>query len=441
MKNLTKILLSIYVAIMMIAVACKKDELTPTTTPPTTTPPVVTKSIAKDITKFSFAALSPVVDATIDASIKAITATVPAGTDVTKLVPTITLSDKATVSQASGVAQDFSKEVSYTVTAEDGGTVVYKVNVKKEVVVASVAFTMTTKSKMPVIADMDSYNKVFFTINSKIYYLGASKASTRDFKYFFEYDPATDKWTQKADFPFKPNLDGTGFPVYSNFIHNGKAYFSNAYYGFIEYDPITDKWRSLNYSINNFYRNPDYIQGSLYGFGEKSVGSYEFDTEKFDSKKFKSYNMSGADGVYDEFNAGRGVRFAVDNKIYTQIFFDETATTKQRFNTYEVDYANGKYIKRASFEGEQKYNTMGNSGSGTKGTQYSIGYFVDGKVYYFAANNILIYDVKNNTFQATKPQNFYPNDFNSKVSGDYIIIGKSIYVLGSNNAVVSMQIP
>jgi eukaryotic-like serine/threonine-protein kinase len=134
MKNLTKTLLSIYVAIMMVAVACKKDDPTPTppVTTPTTTPPVVTKSTAKDITKFSFAALSPVVDATIDASTKAITATVPAGTDVTKLVPTITISDKSTISPASGVAQDFSKEVSYTVTAEDGGTVVYKVNVTKE---------------------------------------------------------------------------------------------------------------------------------------------------------------------------------------------------------------------------------------------------------------------------------------------------------------------
>jgi len=115
----------------MIAVACKKDEPTPsTTTPPITTTPGV-KSTAKDITKFSFATLSPVVDATIDVSTKAITATVPATTDITKLVPTITISDKSTVSPASGVAQDFSKEVSYTVTAEDGGTVVWKVSVTK----------------------------------------------------------------------------------------------------------------------------------------------------------------------------------------------------------------------------------------------------------------------------------------------------------------------
>ena len=105
----------------------------------TVTKGIAPKSTAKDITKFSFAALSPVVDATIDATAKTIKATLPATTDITKLVPTITISDKATVSPASGVATDFSKEVSYTVTAEDASTVVWKVNVKKEVVVVTIS--------------------------------------------------------------------------------------------------------------------------------------------------------------------------------------------------------------------------------------------------------------------------------------------------------------
>ena len=108
--------------------SCKKEDAVPAPTP-TPTPTPVTKSTAKDITKFSFAALSPAVDATIDATAKTISATVPAATDLTKLVPTITISDKATISPASGVATDFSKEVSYTVTAEDASTVVWKVKV------------------------------------------------------------------------------------------------------------------------------------------------------------------------------------------------------------------------------------------------------------------------------------------------------------------------
>ena len=87
------------------------------------------KNPAKDILTFAFAALSPAVVTTIDATAKTITATVSESVDITKLVPTITLSDKATVSPATGVAQDFSKEVIYSVTAEDGTKQDYKVKI------------------------------------------------------------------------------------------------------------------------------------------------------------------------------------------------------------------------------------------------------------------------------------------------------------------------
>ncbi|MEY4540955.1 MAG: hypothetical protein RLZZ306_2712 [Bacteroidota bacterium] len=433
MKNLTKILLSIYVAIMLIVVACKKEEPTPTppVTTPTTTPPVV-KSSAKDISKFSFAALSPVVDATIDASTKAVTATVPAATDLTKLVPTITISDKATVSPATGVAQDFSKEVSYTVTAEDGGTMVWKVNVKKEAVTGSTNITITQRQKLPTVSDMGPIAKMF-SVNSKIYYLGNSKESFNDFKYFFEYDLATDKWTRKADFPFKANLFGDGLST--NFIHNGKAYFSSGRYGFMEYDPIADKWTSLDYRLNAPYiDDPVYYQGSLFIITTNAVSTYEFDT-----KKGKSYSMVGGANVFS--NGVRRASFFIDNKIYIQTYTDETATTKQRFDIYEVDYTNGKYIKKASFEGEQKYNTMGSTLSGTsKGNSFSLGYLIDDKIYNFSTNNVLTYNIKNDAFLTAKsPQNF--SSYSLYFNGSGIVIGKSIYVLDYSNAVVSMLIP
>ena len=86
---------------------------------------VAPKSMAKDITAFAFNGITPAVNCTIDATTKVISGTLPAGTDATKLVPTLTLSPKATVTPATGVTQDFSKVVVYTVTAEDGTTQVY----------------------------------------------------------------------------------------------------------------------------------------------------------------------------------------------------------------------------------------------------------------------------------------------------------------------------
>lgn len=48
---------------------------------------------------------------------------------LTSLSPTIIISNGATISPASGVSQDFSNPVTYTVTAEDGSTVSYSVTV------------------------------------------------------------------------------------------------------------------------------------------------------------------------------------------------------------------------------------------------------------------------------------------------------------------------
>lgn len=89
------------------------------------------ESSAKKITSFSFAALSPAVSAHINDTTYAITATVPATTDLTALVPTIAISANSTISPASGVVQNFTGTVSYTVTAQDGSKQIYQVTIKK----------------------------------------------------------------------------------------------------------------------------------------------------------------------------------------------------------------------------------------------------------------------------------------------------------------------
>ncbi len=85
-----------------------------------------TISSEKDI--FSFSILD--VDGNIDGS--NILLTLPFETDLTALTPTITISPKASVTPASGTAQDFTAPIAYTVTAEDLSTKIYYVVVSKE---------------------------------------------------------------------------------------------------------------------------------------------------------------------------------------------------------------------------------------------------------------------------------------------------------------------
>lgn len=65
----------------------------------------------------------------IDNNLNTVILIVPPGSDLTKLVPYINIDKKAKISPQSGVATNFSKEVTYTVTAENGDTRKYSVKV------------------------------------------------------------------------------------------------------------------------------------------------------------------------------------------------------------------------------------------------------------------------------------------------------------------------
>ena len=83
----------------------------------------------KDIIDFDLNALAPPIAGTVNQSNQTVTLLVPNGTDVTTLVPSITISGE-TISPASGLAQDFTNPVTYTVTAPiDGSTRDYTVTV------------------------------------------------------------------------------------------------------------------------------------------------------------------------------------------------------------------------------------------------------------------------------------------------------------------------
>ncbi|MFA6515009.1 MAG: hypothetical protein WCT42_01960 [Candidatus Paceibacterota bacterium] len=84
-------------------------------------------SSAKDIISFDFLNFNPVVTGFIGAN--SVILTVPYGTNITALVPTISVSSEATVNPASGVAKNFTNNVTYVVTAGNGSTKNYTISV------------------------------------------------------------------------------------------------------------------------------------------------------------------------------------------------------------------------------------------------------------------------------------------------------------------------
>jgi N-acetylneuraminic acid mutarotase len=62
---------------------------------------------------------------------------------------------------------------------------------------------------------------------------------------FWEYDPASNVWTRKADFPGSPRYDAAGFSISGKgYLGTGGLNASSSTYckDFWEYDPVTDHW-------------------------------------------------------------------------------------------------------------------------------------------------------------------------------------------------------
>ena len=105
----------------------------------------------KEITSFVFEDFTPEVVGEIDQELLTITATVPNETDVTALVPTIEFLG-TDLDPASGVAQDFSEPVIYTVTAEDGSEAEYTATV---IIDEPITYELTLDVNIPGAAVLD----------------------------------------------------------------------------------------------------------------------------------------------------------------------------------------------------------------------------------------------------------------------------------------------
>jgi N-acetylneuraminic acid mutarotase len=99
----------------------------------------------------------------------------------------------------------------------------------------------TQRASVPGGVRMDA---VGFSIGSKGY-VGTGFGSSSIFTYkddFWEYDPASDHWTAKANFPGEGRWGAIGFAI------GGKGYVGTGFavgddcVDFWEYDPATDKW-------------------------------------------------------------------------------------------------------------------------------------------------------------------------------------------------------
>jgi N-acetylneuraminic acid mutarotase len=202
-----------------------------------------------------------------------------------------------------------------------------------------------------------------FTIGKKGYILGGNAGSGFNLMLlndFWEYDPATDKWTRKADYPGQAAEYIRGFSINNKayvgtgfgqrvFIPGNKISQNNDFY---EYDPATDKWtRKADFA--GFARE-NVIAFEVNGTGYMGLGTndtydksykdfYKYDVTADKWTRVADYPGSGSFGV---------AAFSISGKGYAGLGGAFPTTIEKDF--WEYDPAADKWTKKADFSGKTR---------------------------------------------------------------------------------------
>jgi N-acetylneuraminic acid mutarotase len=105
---------------------------------------------------------------------------------------------------------------------------------------------------------------------------------------FYQYDPSTNTWTQKGNFPGGPRASATGFTI-GNFGYLGTGLDINGHYlsDFWQYDPTSDSWtRKSDFGGGGRFAAAAFSganQGYMgFGQGENQITPYEVTNVFFD---------------------------------------------------------------------------------------------------------------------------------------------------------------
>lgn len=206
---------------------------------------------------------------------------------------------------------------------------------------------------------------------------------------WYEYDPTANKWTAKATFPGAPRANAVGF-VINDKVYVGLGTFYNSsksdtFTDFYEYDPASNKWT----------KKADFTGGGRdqpvwFNIGNKGyVGTGNIDPRYADTvtSDFWEYDPTTDKWAQKASLTGvarcRAFGFAVNGKGY--IGAGEDRTTAKLSDFFEYDPTTNKWLKTADFpEGNARARGFGFGEFGmVAGGRVGAGNTISGNLYQF----------------------------------------------------------
>ena len=180
----------------------------------------------------------------------------------------------------------------------------------------------------------------------------------------WEYNPATNSWTQKANFGGTPRYDAVAFSI------NNKGYITTGYDGnytkdFWVYDPGADNWTQLagfsgfkrSQAVAFVYQNKAYVCTGVdntvypndFWVYDPTAGSW---TQK---RSISNVSTETYDDAYSSITRANGASFVMNDKAYL-------CTGQQGSlykNVWEYDFASDLWVLKTDFEGGTRTGAVG----------------------------------------------------------------------------------
>jgi hypothetical protein len=202
-----------------------------------------------------------------------------------------------------------------------------------------------------------------FSLNGKGYAgagLGSGSAVLHD---FWEYDPASNVWTQKQDFQGTSCANAIGFGVGTK-GYAGGGYLpiggTNSTSSFWEYDPADNEWRpKKNVSIGNHTTcfvigSKAYVGTGFKGTGSNSLMEYDPASDQWTAKKDLPV------GLVDAFGFAIGAKGYIGGGRLS-------GNLEKHYGLYEYDPATDQWTPKAELPNEINPGARGSFSSGSKG--------------------------------------------------------------------------
>ncbi len=226
-------------------------------------------------------------------------------------------------------------------------------------------------SQVTSMPDSSGYGRssgVAFAANNKAY-VGTGYNGFNYLSDFYEFDPALNQWTKKANYPGGGRYEAVAFSL-GNLGYAGTGFDgSNALKDFYRYDPSNDSWTDIGFSGNKrygavafTYNNVGYVvTGVNSGTMQTDFWEYSTDSAKWtELRHINNYSSDAYDDGYTTIARWNAAAFIANGHAYISCGENGVYYTYTWEYTFQNPQGNGDlWAEKTPFEGPPTSGAVG----------------------------------------------------------------------------------